>query len=118
MIRHLPNLLTFSRILVIPALVGVFYLDGDVKYWIAAALFLYASFTDFLDGHLARKLKVQSKLGVFLDPIADKLIVTAALVMLIYDHKVFTPWDMLPALAILCREILVSGLREFLSGIQ
>lgn len=116
MLKHLPNLLTLSRIAVIPLLVAAFYLEGEITYWLAASLFLYASVTDFLDGYLARRLAVQSAIGTFLDPIADKLIVTAAIVMLIHDGEATTRWDVLPALAILCREILVSGLREFLSG--
>ncbi len=115
--RHtIPNLLTYSRILVIPAIVVTFYLPGDWAYWLPAALFLYASVTDWLDGHLARSWQMTSRLGQFLDPIADKLLVATCLLLLVQRHE--TPYIILPAIAILCREILVSGLREFLADLR
>jgi CDP-diacylglycerol--glycerol-3-phosphate 3-phosphatidyltransferase len=113
--KQIPNILTYSRILVIPALVVVFfYVGGHSKDWLCAAFFLYASITDFFDGYLARAWHAHSNLGKFLDPIADKLLVATALMLLVGAHRA----DMLPALAILCREIMVSGLREFLADLR
>lgn len=112
--KSLPNILTLSRIAVIPILVAAFYIDGKLSHWVAAGLFALASITDFFDGYLARMWKVQSSLGRFLDPIADKLLVAAAIVMLVRFDRV----HIIPSLTILCREILVSGLREFLAGLR
>lgn len=112
--KSLPNLLTLSRILVIPVLVGAFYIDGLWSNWLAAGLFGVASITDFLDGYMARAWQAQSKLGRFLDPIADKLLVSAAILMLVAAGTA----HILPSLAILCREILVSGLREYLAEVN
>jgi CDP-diacylglycerol--glycerol-3-phosphate 3-phosphatidyltransferase len=113
--KRLPNILTYSRILIIPGLVLVwFYIDGSLSNWLCAALFLYASITDFFDGYLARAWHAHSNLGKFLDPIADKLLIATALMLLVGSHRA----PMLPALAILCREILVSGLREFLADLR
>lgn len=112
--RTLPNILTLSRILVIPVLVASFYIDGQLSHWVAAALFALAGVTDFFDGYLARTWKVQSNLGRFLDPIADKLLVMTAIVMLVHFDRA----HIIPSLLILCREILVSGLREFLAQIN
>lgn len=109
--KALPNLLTLSRILVIPVLVAAFYFDKPWSYWTGATLFAYAAITDFLDGYMARAWSAQSALGRFLDPIADKLLVAAAILMLVEHDRA----DVIPALAILCREILVSGLREYLA---
>lgn len=114
MIKNLPNLLTLSRILVIPLLVASFYIEGALSHEIAAGLFLLASVTDFLDGYLARAWSIQSRLGRFLDPIADKLLVGASIMILVHRGNA----DILPALAIICREILVSGLREFLAELR
>lgn len=113
--KQLPNILTYSRILIIPLLVLVFlYVHGPVSNWACAMLFLYASITDFFDGYLARAWHAHSKLGRFLDPIADKLLIASCLMLLVGSGRA----DMLPALAILCREILVSGLREFLADLR
>lgn len=112
--RDLPNILTLSRILVIPILVASFYFPGKMSHWIAAGLFAFASITDFFDGYLARMWKVQSRLGRFLDPIADKLLVVTAILMLVHFDRA----HIIPSLAILCREILVSGLREFLAEVN
>ena len=117
MITSLPNLLTLSRILVIPALIGAFYLPGDLSNWVAVALFAGAGVTDWLDGHFARRRGQVSPLGRFLDPIADKLLVAATLLMLVAVDRI-TGWTILPTVVILCREILVSGLREFLAGLR
>jgi cardiolipin synthase (CMP-forming) len=113
--KRLPNLLTYSRILVIPAL-AVIFLTGSspVENAICAGLFFYASITDFFDGYLARAWHAHSSLGRFLDPIADKLLIATALMLLVGAHRA----DMVPSLAILCREILVSGLREFLADLR
>ncbi|GAA0584546.1 CDP-diacylglycerol--glycerol-3-phosphate 3-phosphatidyltransferase [Caenispirillum bisanense] len=113
----LPNILTLSRILAIPAVVALFYIPGPVSQWIACALFVAAAVTDWFDGWLARRWNQVSSLGRFLDPIADKLLVAAVLLMLVGFDGLST-WSYLPAVVILCREILVSGLREFLAEIQ
>lgn len=117
MLKNLPNLLTLSRILVIPILVASFYAGGKLSHWLAAGLFLFASITDFFDGYLARMWAVQSNLGRFLDPIADKLLVATAIVMLVCFGGI-GKFEVIAAVAILCREILVSGLREYLAEIR
>ena len=117
MFTTLPNLLTISRIVAIPLLVGTFYLPGREAPWVACALFTVAAITDWLDGHMARRWQQQSELGRFLDPIADKLLVGAALFMLAATARISAP-TILPALVILMREILVSGLREHLATIR
>jgi len=117
MLTKLPNVLTFSRIAVIPVMVGTFYLPEGYSQWIACALFTAAGITDWLDGHFARRWQQHSELGRFLDPIADKLLVGAALFMLAASARI-SPWAVLPALVILSREILVSGLREYLAGLR
>ena len=114
----LPNLLTLSRILVIPLVVVSFYVPGHYARWFACALFSAAGFTDWLDGHVARRWQQQSELGRFLDPIADKLLVAATLFMLVAKGRLSTELALLPALVILCREILVSGLREYLAALR
>lgn len=119
--QNLPNYLTYFRILVIPALIVVFYIKGDVGYWLCALLFALASITDFLDGYFARAWQVQSNVGRFLDPIADKLLVATALILLAGDGRSSYADGqamIIPAIAIVCREILVSGLREFLAEIR
>jgi cardiolipin synthase len=117
MITSLPNLLTLSRIGVIPALIGAFYLPGVLGNWVVLALFVGAGVTDWLDGHVARSRDQVSPLGRFLDPIADKLLVASTLLMLVAFDRI-AGWTVLPAVVILCREILVSGLREFLAAIR
>ena len=117
MITNLPNLLTLSRILVIPALVATFYVPGHISNWVALTLFCVAGITDFLDGYLARVRGEMSSLGRFLDPVADKLLIVASIVMLIAFGRL-DGLTVLAALIIVCREILVSGLREFLAEIQ
>ena len=117
MLTTLPNLLTLSRILVIPLVIGAFYLDGDIANWVACALFTAASLTDFLDGYVARTLSQQTRLGRFLDPVADKLLVAAAILMLVAFDRI-SGLLVMPAMVILCREIMVSGLREFLAELR
>jgi cardiolipin synthase len=116
-LTSLPNLLTLSRILAIPVVVATFYVSGDYARWFGCALFAAAGFTDWLDGHMARRWEQQSELGRFLDPIADKLLVSATLLMLTATGRI-SDEAVLPALVILCREILVSGLREYLAGLS
>lgn len=117
MVKHVPNMLTLSRILVIPLFVGSFYLQGVWSNWIGLGLFIFAGATDFFDGYLARKLNVTSALGRFLDPIADKLLVASALLMMVAFGRIDI-YALLPAVIIMCREILVSGLREYLAEIR
>ena len=95
-------------------MIAVFYVPSTFGFWLASSLFLYASITDFLDGYLARAWNASSNLGRFLDPIADKLLVATALILLVGADRA----PILPAIAILAREILVSGLREFLMELR
>jgi cardiolipin synthase len=117
MLFTLPNLLTMSRIAVIPLLVAACYLPHPWGEWTSWALFAAAGVTDYLDGHFARRYKQTSAFGRFLDPIADKLLVAVTLMMLVDFNRLSTP-AIIPALIILSREILVSGLREFLAGLR
>jgi CDP-diacylglycerol---glycerol-3-phosphate 3-phosphatidyltransferase len=117
-LTSLPNLLTLSRILAVPLVAATFYVPGDYARWLGCALFSAAALTDWLDGHVARRWEQQSEIGRFLDPIADKLLVAATLFMLVARHRFSSEWAVLPALVILCREILVSGLREYLAGLR
>ncbi len=114
MLKNIPNVLTISRIISIPLVLLFYYLGGQYGDILSSSLFLLACITDFLDGYLARTFSIQSKLGKFLDPIADKLLVGSVILLLVYYRKA----DLLPAIAIICREILVSGLREFLAEIR
>ena len=109
---NLPNLLTVGRIALIPPFVGLFYVSGDAAIWAVFALFVVAAVSDFLDGWLARRLGQTSEFGRIFDPIADKLIVAAALIMLVASERAVV----IPVVAILCREILLSGVREGLAG--
>ncbi|MBI1208100.1 MAG: CDP-diacylglycerol--glycerol-3-phosphate 3-phosphatidyltransferase [Azospirillum sp.] len=115
MLTSLPNLLTLSRILVIPPMVGLFFVPEAWAVWTNLALFAAAAATDWLDGMLARRLAVISALGRFLDPIADKLLVAAVLFMLVAAGRL-NGLGVIPAVVILMREVMISGLREFLAG--
>ena len=117
MLINLPNVLTLSRIAAIPVLVALFYVDGDGARWAACLLFIAACVTDYFDGYLARAYDQISPFGRFLDPIADKLLVAALILMLVAFGRI-AGLLVLPALIILCREIMVSGLREFLAGLN
>ncbi len=110
----IPNILTIGRMILVPILVFVFFLPGSLGDWLACGIFVLASFTDFVDGFLARLLKQQSRLGEMLDPIADKIIVVTALVLLVKNDTI-SHTNIIAAIIILCREILVSGLREYLA---
>ena len=109
-----PNYLTIGRIIIVTIFVFTFYLPGFYGDILPFALFVIASFTDFLDGMLARFLGEESKLGELLDPIADKIIVAAALILLVMDGTIRN-YEVIAAIIILTREILISGLREFLA---
>ena len=109
-----PNYLTIGRIIIVPIFVFTFYLPGFYGDILPFAFFLIASFTDFLDGLLARMYKEESKLGELLDPIADKIIVATALLLLVMDQTIKN-YEVIAAIIILTREILISGLREFLA---
>ena len=114
----LPNLLTYGRVVAVP--VVVFFMQWPDHYWlrwIAFAVFAIAAITDFFDGYLARVWSQQSSLGRVLDPIADKLIVAASLMVLVADRTI-SGWSLWAAIVILCREILVSGLREYLAELR
>ena len=114
MLRKIPNILTIGRIIIVPFFVLAFYLPGFYGDLTAFALFVIASFTDFLDGMLARMMGEESKLGELLDPIADKIIVATALILLVMSGTI-RHYEVIAAIIILTREILISGLREFLA---
>lgn len=118
----LPNILTYARIIAVPLVVLCFFLEGrlqstDAARWGALAIFVIASITDFFDGYLARIWKQTSTIGRMLDPIADKLLVSACLLLLAADGTI-AGWTLWAAIIILCREILVSGLREYLAELK
>ena len=110
----IPNILTIGRIIIVPIFVITFYIPGFFGDLIPFFLFVLASFTDYLDGFLARVFKEESKLGELLDPIADKILVAAALILLVMNGTIKN-YEVIAAIIILTREILVSGLREFLA---
>jgi len=114
MLKKIPNILTIGRIIIVPFFVLAFYLPGFYGDLTAFALFVIASFTDFLDGMLARMMGEESKLGELLDPIADKIIVATALILLVMSETI-RHYEVIAAIIILTREILISGLREFLA---
>ena len=113
----IPNILTIGRIILVPIFVITFYIPGFLGDLIPFFIFLLASFTDFLDGLLARLYKEESELGELLDPIADKIIVSAALVLLVMND-IIRNYEVIAAIIILTREIMISGLREFLAKSQ
>jgi CDP-diacylglycerol--glycerol-3-phosphate 3-phosphatidyltransferase/cardiolipin synthase len=114
----LPNVLTYLRILAVPAVaLCLFLIPGDAGRWWALGIYVAACITDWLDGYLARAWRQQSTLGRMLDPIADKLLVGTTLLMLAHDNTI-DRLNLAAAVIILCREILVSGLREFLAELN
>ena len=117
MLTNLPNLLTYSRIIAAPVVVGLLFLAPPVGNLLALGVYTFACVTDFFDGYLARAWHQQSALGRFLDPIADKVLVAAVLLMLAARGYV-DGLTILPAAVILCRELIVSGLREFLAELR
>ena len=119
---NIPNLLTYARILAVPLIVGCFFIEGrlqssDFARWTAFWIFCAASITDYLDGYLARIWNQTSNIGRMLDPIADKLLVAAVLLLLAADQTI-ADWSVWAGITILCREILVSGLREYLAALK
>jgi cardiolipin synthase len=121
---NLPNMLTYARILAVPMVVLCFFLEGrlqssDFARWTALVIFIAASLTDYLDGYLARAWQQTSNIGRMLDPIADKLLVATCLLLLAADtDQTIAGWSLWAAIIILCREILVSGLREYLAALK
>ncbi len=115
MFFNLPTLLTWTRIVAIPLIVGVFYLpmDGATRNLVATVMFVGFAATDWLDGWLARRLNQTSAFGAFLDPVADKILVCAALLVLVDQHRI----HVLLALVIIGREIAISSLREWMAQI-
>ncbi len=110
---NIPNILTTFRIVLIPVLVVVVYLPFGWTGWAAAAIFSVAAITDWIDGYLARKLDQSTPFGAFLDPVADKLMVAVALVLLLEDYH--APWFTIAVAIIICREIMISALREWMA---
>ncbi|MEY5007620.1 MAG: CDP-diacylglycerol--glycerol-3-phosphate 3-phosphatidyltransferase [Pseudomonadota bacterium] len=118
MLTSLPNILTLSRIFAVPILVALLWYPGwQLGYLLAFALYCLMGITDYFDGYLARAQGTVSKLGVFLDPIADKIMVAAVIIMLVATHDI-AGWHVIAAIIILLREIAVSGLREFLAQLR
>lgn len=121
---NLPNILTYGRIVAVPLVVLCFFLEGrlqssDFARWSALVIFIVASVTDYFDGYLARAWQQTSNIGRMLDPIADKLLVSTCLLLLAADtDRTIAGWTLWAAIIILCREILVSGLREYLAGLK
>ena len=113
----IPNILTIGRIIIVPIFIFTFFLPGFFGDLIPFFLFVLASFTDYLDGLLARLFKEESKLGEMLDPIADKILVASALILLVMNGTIKN-YEVVAAIIILTREILVSGLREFLAKVS
>lgn len=113
----LPNLLTYGRIAAVPLVAGCLLSGGDAMRWTALGLFILAAITDFFDGYLARKWQQQSALGRMLDPIADKVLVAAVLLVLAADATIAGA-HLWASIIILSREVLVSGLREFLGELR
>ena len=119
---NIPNLLTYARILAVPVIVLCFFVEGrlqssDFARWTAFGLFAVASITDYLDGYLARIWNQTSNIGRMLDPIADKLLVASVLLLMAADGTI-AGWTIWAAIIILCREMLVSGLREYLADLK
>ena len=118
MLTSLPNILTLSRIFAVPILVALLWYPGwQLGYLLAFALYCLMGITDYFDGYLARAQGTVSKLGVFLDPIADKIMVAAVIIMMVATQDI-AGWHVIAAIIILLREIAVSGLREFLAELR
>jgi cardiolipin synthase len=111
-LHTIPNSLTILRILLIPVLIVCFNLEGRMPHYISAGIFIFASITDYIDGFLARYWKAQTNFGRMLDPIADKMLVSSTLLLLVDQQLAPT----VPIVIILCREIFVSGMREYLGA--
>ena len=109
--QNLPNILTFGRIAILPVIIGLFFIPETWAAWTALFFYITASITDYFDGYLARKWNVISAIGTFLDPIADKIFIVSLLILLAGFGRLEGIW-LIPAIIILMREILISGLRE------
>ncbi|WP_336407827.1 CDP-diacylglycerol--glycerol-3-phosphate 3-phosphatidyltransferase [Gallaecimonas kandeliae] len=109
----IPNILTLFRLLLIPIFLVMFYVPVFWAHWAAAFVFWLAAITDWLDGYLARKLQQSTPFGAFLDPVADKVMVTAALVLIVQDYQ--SLWVTVPAIIMISREIVISALREWMA---
>ena len=116
-IYTIPNIITFVRIILIPIILYLLFSDNSKVVLIAGLLFIISSISDYFDGYLARTLNQSSKLGTLLDPIADKLLIAAVIIVLI-DTRVIADIHVIPAIIILLREIAISGLREFLAKLN
>jgi cardiolipin synthase (CMP-forming) len=114
-LRSLPNQLTVARILAIPVICLMLVIGWDWLRWLALIIYVAAAITDWLDGFLARRMGESSDLGKMLDPIADKLLVGALLIVFAWTRD-FSSWELIPAIAILMREIFIAGLREYLGN--
>ncbi|GEO84564.1 MULTISPECIES: CDP-diacylglycerol--glycerol-3-phosphate 3-phosphatidyltransferase [Alphaproteobacteria] len=119
---NIPNLLTYARIVAVPLIVLCFFVEGRLQSsefarWTGLGIFVVASITDYLDGYLARIWNQTSNIGKMLDPIADKLLVASVLLLMAADGTI-AGWSLWAAITILCREILVSGLREYLAALK
>ncbi len=114
---NIANILTLSRIAAIPLITALLFFEQPVFRWTALALYVIACVTDFFDGYIARRMDQVSALGRFLDPIADKLVVGAILMAMTATQQI-SGWSVFPALIIMCREIMVSGLREYLATLK
>lgn len=112
---NIPNILTIFRIAMVPVFVLAFYWPSEDSHWIAALIFAVAGWTDWFDGYIARRYNMMSPLGAFLDPVADKLMVTISLVLIVEHYA--TPWIAIPSLVIIGREITVSALREWMAEV-
>lgn len=113
MLRNLPNILTISRIVLLPVLIGLFFIPEEWAAWTALWIYIFCAVTDFFDGYIARRYQTTSKFGTFLDPISDKIMIASLLLVLVGFDRLPGLW-MIPAIIILMREFLISGLREFL----
>jgi CDP-diacylglycerol---glycerol-3-phosphate 3-phosphatidyltransferase len=110
---YLANFFSLLRVLLIPVFMGIYYIEFPWHKLVASAIFIFACVTDWLDGYAARKLNQCSRFGAFIDPVADKVLVTITLVMLAASYQ--SPWYVIPAAIIVAREVLVSALREWMA---
>jgi len=115
MTLNTPTILTITRILLLPVILAVFYIEAPWARPLSCAIFLVAAITDWLDGHLARKWNIESEFGAFLDPVADKLMVATVLILIVEDASSW--WVTLPAIIIISREITISALREWMANL-
>jgi CDP-diacylglycerol--glycerol-3-phosphate 3-phosphatidyltransferase len=111
----IPNILTFARIAAVPLLILAFFIRKPIGNYLTLFIVIFASLTDYADGYIARRFRMTSKIGAFLDPVADKLLISAALLLLAGSGKIFS-YHLIPASIIICRELIISGLREFLAA--